>query len=91
MAKVTIVREGDRGLESRVFWHLVEDGASFNGGTFSYEEFVKFVNSGGGGRAGAGPPGGPSRVRVNDKVCIVSTFYLALFCLQILCFNCVRM
>ncbi|KAL9189552.1 hypothetical protein ACHAXT_009227 [Thalassiosira profunda] len=61
VAKVTIVREGDHGLESRFFWHLIEDSASFNGGTFSYEDFVQFVNSGGG--AGA-PPGGPSRARL---------------------------
>lgn len=58
VAKVTIVREGDHALESRFFWHLIEDSASFNGGTFSYEDFVAFVNSGGQG----GPPGGPSRV-----------------------------
>jgi len=57
VAKVTIVREGDHLLESRFFWHLIEDSASFNGGTFSYEDFVQFVNSGGQG----GPPGAPSR------------------------------
>ena len=51
-AKVTIVREGDHGLESRFFWHLIEDSASFSGGTFSYEDFMQFVNSGGQG----GPP-----------------------------------
>ena len=59
IAKVTLVREGDHGLESRFFWHMIEDSASFNGGTFSYEDFVSFVNSGGQG----GPPGGQSRVR----------------------------
>ena len=58
-AKVIIVREGDHGLESRFFWHLIEDSASFSGGTFSYDEFVQFVNSGGqGGPPGRGPPGG---------------------------------
>jgi protein transport protein SEC24 len=54
-AKVTIVREGDHGLESRFFWHLIEDSASFSGGTFSYEDFMQFVNSGG--------QGGPHGVR----------------------------
>lgn len=60
VAKVTIVREGDHGLESRFFWHLIEDSASFNGGTFSYEEFVQFVNSGGQGGAPPGPARGPT-------------------------------
>jgi len=62
-AKVTIVREGDHGLESRFFWHMIEDSASFNGGTFSYNDFVQFVNSGGqGGPPGPsrGPPGAPN-------------------------------
>ena len=59
VAKVTIVPEGDHGLESRFFWHMIEDSASFNGGTFSYEDFVAFVNSGGQGGAPRGaPPGG---------------------------------
>lgn len=39
---VTIVREGDAHLEARFFWHLIEDRASFQGGTYSYEEFMKF-------------------------------------------------
>jgi protein transport protein SEC24 len=59
IAKVTIVREGDHGLESRFFWHLVEDRASFNGGTYSYEDFMDFVNSG--GSQGQGMPPGPGR------------------------------
>jgi len=59
VAKVTIVREGDHGLESRFFWHMIEDSASFNGGTFSYEDFVSFVNSGGQGHH---PPGAGGRV-----------------------------
>ena len=42
VAKVTIVREGDHGLESRFFWHMVEDSASFNGGTFTYSDFSKY-------------------------------------------------
>jgi protein transport protein SEC24 len=57
-AKVTIIREGDHGLESRFFWHLIEDSASFSGGTFSYEDFMQFVNSGGQG----GPPVVSSKV-----------------------------
>lgn len=64
-AKVTVVREGDLGLETRFFWHLIEDSASFSGGTFSYDDFVQFVNSGGqGGPPGGarGPPGGPPGV-----------------------------
>jgi hypothetical protein len=56
---VTIVREGDHGLESRFFWYLVEDSASFSGGTFSYEDFVQFVSTGGGQ---GGPPGVSARV-----------------------------
>jgi hypothetical protein len=59
VAKVTIVREGDHGLESRFFWYLVEDSASFSGGTFSYEDFVQFVSLGGGQ---GGPPGVSARV-----------------------------
>ena len=41
VAKVIIVREGDPGLESRFFWSMVEDSASFNGGTFTYSDFSK--------------------------------------------------
>jgi protein transport protein SEC24 len=41
--KVTIVREGDHGLESRFFWHMVEDSASFNGGTFTYSDFSEYL------------------------------------------------
>jgi len=62
VAKVTIVREGDHGLESRFFWHLIEDSASFNGGTFSYNDFVQFVSSGGQGAppgSSRGPPNMP--------------------------------
>jgi len=57
-AKVVVVREGDTGLEARFFWHLIEDRASFNGGTYSYEEFSQFIDRGGGG-PGPGGPGGP--------------------------------
>ena len=53
--RVVVVREGDAGPESRFFWHLVEDPASFHGGAFSYADFVQFCESGG----AQGPPGGP--------------------------------
>eukprot|EP00577_Skeletonema_sp_RCC1716_P004482 CAMPEP_0113395308 /NCGR_PEP_ID=MMETSP0013_2-20120614/13112_1 /TAXON_ID=2843 ORGANISM="Skeletonema costatum, Strain 1716" /NCGR_SAMPLE_ID=MMETSP0013_2 /ASSEMBLY_ACC=CAM_ASM_000158 /LENGTH=1255 /DNA_ID=CAMNT_0000279485 /DNA_START=40 /DNA_END=3803 /DNA_ORIENTATION=- /assembly_acc=CAM_ASM_000158 len=69
VAKVTVVREGDQGLESRFFWYLVEDRASFNGGTYSYEDFMNFVNSSGSqqgmppgaGRAPGRAPGPPGQ------------------------------
>lgn len=54
-AKVQIVREGDAHLEARFFWFLIEDRASFQGGTFSYEDFMNFVNN----PTGPAPPGGP--------------------------------
>jgi len=63
--KIIIVREGDAAMEARFFWHMVEDRASFSGGTYSYEEFMQFVNrppsaSGPTGAPGGmgGPPGG---------------------------------
>lgn len=37
-----IVREGDP-MEGRFFWKLVEDRASFNGGKYSYAEFLGHV------------------------------------------------
>ena len=43
--KVHIVREGDQQMESRFFWFLVEDRASFQGGTFSYGDFMNFGKS----------------------------------------------
>jgi len=51
--KVTIVLEGDSVREQRFFWHLVEDRASFHGGTYSYPEFMDLVS-----RAGAAPSHG---------------------------------
>jgi len=42
--KILIVREGDAQMESRFFWNLVEDRAQFNGGTYTYPEFMQFVN-----------------------------------------------
>ncbi|KAL7555846.1 hypothetical protein ACA910_017349 [Epithemia clementina (nom. ined.)] len=53
--KINIVREGDVHAEARFYWFLVEDRASFQGGTHSYAEFMKFVNNPN-ASAGAGPP-----------------------------------
>jgi len=59
-AKTSIVREGDGHMEARFFWFLVEDRASFQGGTYSYEDFVLFVkNPGQGPGAPGAPPGMP--------------------------------
>lgn len=66
--KIDIVREGDHQMEARFFWSLIEDRASFQGGTYSYGEFMEFVNNpqaGGGAppapamRGGMPPPGPP--------------------------------
>lgn len=58
--KVNIIREGDARTEARFFWYLIEDRASFQGGTYSYLEFMQFVNSPAGpGPSGAPPPPGP--------------------------------
>eukprot|EP00548_Thalassiothrix_antarctica_P010698 CAMPEP_0194158908 /NCGR_PEP_ID=MMETSP0152-20130528/77537_1 /TAXON_ID=1049557 /ORGANISM="Thalassiothrix antarctica, Strain L6-D1" /LENGTH=1308 /DNA_ID=CAMNT_0038868423 /DNA_START=117 /DNA_END=4043 /DNA_ORIENTATION=- len=43
--KIFVIREGDRHLESRLFWNLIEDRASFQGGTYNYAEFMDFVNN----------------------------------------------
>jgi len=56
-AKVQVVREGDGHMEARFFWFFVEDPASFQGGTFGYDDFMKFVQNPGSGPAA--PPGGP--------------------------------
>jgi len=40
--QLCVVREGDPN-EGRFFWHLVEDRASFTGGTYSYPEFLNHV------------------------------------------------
>jgi len=55
-AKINVVKEGDHEREGRVFWFMVEDRASFQGGTHSYEEFMQFVNN---PAAAAGPRGMP--------------------------------
>jgi len=59
--KINIIREGDGHAEARFYWFLVEDRASFQGGTHSYSEFMKFVNnpSASAGTGGPMPPGGP--------------------------------
>ncbi|GKY91729.1 hypothetical protein MPSEU_000144700 [Mayamaea pseudoterrestris] len=61
--KIVVIREGDTHLEARFYWFLIEDRASFQGGTYSYAEFMQFVNnpnatSGGRGVAPPGAPGG---------------------------------
>ncbi|EQC35877.1 hypothetical protein SDRG_06627 [Saprolegnia diclina VS20] len=43
--KLHVLHEGAQG-EGRFFWKLVEDRASFNGGTYSYAEFLGQVNRG---------------------------------------------
>jgi len=57
--KILIVREGDAGMESRFFWNLVEDRAQFNGGTYTYPEFMQFVNNAQAGGMAPGPGGMP--------------------------------
>ncbi|GAX25112.1 protein transport protein SEC24 [Fistulifera solaris] len=60
-AKINIVKEGDAFWEGRFFWFMVEDRASFQGGTHSYLEFMDFVHnpgaSAGARLPAAGPPG----------------------------------
>jgi protein transport protein SEC24 len=59
-SQIQIIREGDGHTEARFFWFLVEDRASFQGGTYNYEEFMHFVqNAGGPGGAAPPGPGGP--------------------------------
>lgn len=58
--KVHVVKEGDQFMESRFFWFLVEDAASFQGGTFSYEDFMNYVNNPGGPAPPGGAPPGPA-------------------------------
>ena len=59
--KVNIVKEGDQRAESRFFWFLVEDRASFQGGTYSYADFMSFLQNpnatSGAVSRGVGPPG----------------------------------
>jgi len=63
--KITVVKEGDPHMEARFFWFMVEDRASFQGGTFSYEDFMIFVQNVNGGPVAPAPQGGlgePSRL-----------------------------
>ena len=63
-SKIQIVKEGDQQMEARFFWFLVEDSASFQGGTYSYEDFMSFVmTQGTTGPPGAGPPGAGAPTR----------------------------
>ena len=39
--KIQIIREGDMALEARFFWNFIEDRAQFNGGTYSYADFME--------------------------------------------------
>ncbi|KAG7355064.1 Sec23/Sec24 trunk domain containing protein [Nitzschia inconspicua] len=59
-AKTSIIREGDGHMEARFYWFLVEDRASFQGGTYSYKDFLAYVKNpaqGPGAGAAPGPPG----------------------------------
>jgi protein transport protein SEC24 len=58
-SKISVVKEGDPHMEARFFWFMVEDRASFQGGTFSYEDFMNFVQNPNVGPGGPAPPGGP--------------------------------
>ncbi len=67
--KIQIIREGDMAMEARFFWNFIEDRAQFNGGTYSYSDFMELCNKppGSGAPPGAGmgpgmnrgPPGPP--------------------------------
>jgi len=61
--KVNIIREGDTHMEARFFWNLIEDRASFQGGTHSYSEFMQFVNNPSSSPVGAPPPPAPGGAR----------------------------
>jgi protein transport protein SEC24 len=39
--KIQIIREGDMAMEARFFWNFIEDRAQFNGGTYSYADFME--------------------------------------------------
>lgn len=57
--KINIVREGDTFMEARFYWFLIEDRASFQGGTHSYPEFMQFVNDPNASSGARPPPPGP--------------------------------
>eukprot|EP00560_Eucampia_antarctica_P006658 CAMPEP_0197830018 /NCGR_PEP_ID=MMETSP1437-20131217/6598_1 /TAXON_ID=49252 ORGANISM="Eucampia antarctica, Strain CCMP1452" /NCGR_SAMPLE_ID=MMETSP1437 /ASSEMBLY_ACC=CAM_ASM_001096 /LENGTH=1090 /DNA_ID=CAMNT_0043432107 /DNA_START=1 /DNA_END=3273 /DNA_ORIENTATION=+ len=42
--KIIFVKEGDTSMESRFFWNFVEDRDNFSGGTYSYADFMEFIN-----------------------------------------------
>ena len=54
--KIEIVREGDPHVEARFFWSLIEDRASFQGGTYNYAEFMDFIKN---PQSAGGPPPAP--------------------------------
>jgi protein transport protein SEC24 len=62
-SKITVVKEGDQHMEARFFWFMVEDRASFQGGTFSYEDFMNFVQNPNAGPGAPPGPGGPMQGR----------------------------
>lgn len=41
---MTVVGEGDGHDERRFFWHLVEDRASFAGGSMNYAEYMQHID-----------------------------------------------
>lgn len=56
--RVIIIKDGDAASESRFFWNFVEDRDNFNGGTYSYADFMEYIN-----RPPTAPgvgPGGPN-------------------------------
>ena len=55
--KLDVVREGDQHMEARFFWSLIEDRASFQGGTYNYSEFMEFIKN---PQAGGGAPPAPA-------------------------------
>lgn len=65
--KIQIIREGDMALEARFFWNFVEDGAQFNGGTYSYAEFMELCNKAPGSSPPA-PPGPPGQGSMGRNV-----------------------
>lgn len=57
--KIIVTREGDVAAQGRFFWFLVEDRASFQCGTYSYQDFVNFVKNPQASAGGPGPGMGP--------------------------------
>lgn len=44
LLQVTVVGETDGHNERRFYWHLVEDRASFPGGSMNYAEYMQHIN-----------------------------------------------